>query len=57
MDSNEYRPCKACGSKEYVNAEQVAFDYTPDGKLIVEPVSCDMCNIELVNKPSKKKMH
>lgn len=57
MDSNEYRPCKACGSKDYDNAEQVAFDYTPDGKLIVEPVSCDMCNIELVNKPPKKKMH
>lgn len=57
METNEYRPCKNCGSKEYDNADQVSFDYTPDGKLIVEPDTCDLCNVELVNPPPKKRMH
>lgn len=44
----DYRPCKKCGSTEYDNADQKAWDHTEDGRLIVEPDECDQCNFELM---------
>lgn len=47
MEDSVYKPCKKCGAKDYDNCDQIEFDHTPDGKLIVEPIECDKCNFEL----------
>lgn len=47
-DDTEYKPCKKCGSTEYDNCDQIEFNHTPDGRLIVEPIECDQCNFELL---------
>lgn len=54
MDDSVYKPCKKCGATDYDNCDQPDFDYTPDGKLIVEPVECDKCNFELLLSPSNE---
>lgn len=54
MNNNDmvYKPCKACGSLEYDNADYREMTETPDGKFIVEPDKCDRCDFELVLSPS-----
>lgn len=54
---HEVRPCKNCKSTDYDNIDQEDFDYTDDGRLILEPITCDMCNHELVGSPDKSELH
>lgn len=54
---NEVRPCKACKSVEYDNIDQELFEYTDDGRIILEPTTCDMCNPELVHVPFTSELH
>ena len=48
MDEIIYKPCKKCGSTDYDNSEQVAYDHDANGLLILEPDQCDECNFELM---------
>lgn len=48
MEDCVYRLCKKCGAENYDNCDQEHFEHTEDGKVIVEPASCDKCNFELV---------
>ena len=52
MDEIIYKPCKKCGSTDYDNSEQVAYDHDANGLLILEPDHCDECNFELMLSPS-----
>lgn len=54
---NDIRPCKSCKSVHYDNIDQDDFDYTEDGRIILEPITCDMCNPDLINIPPIKEMH
>ena len=47
MEDVIYKPCKKCGATDYNQSNQVAWDTTPDGKTIVEPEECDVCNLDL----------
>lgn len=47
MEDCVYRPCKKCGALNYDNCDQIEFDHTEDGKVIIEPVSCDICDFGL----------
>lgn len=51
---DDVRPCKKCGNTDYDNMEQDDFDHTDDGRLILEPESCDKCNFELMLSPSNE---
>ena len=47
-ESCKYFPCKNWKSCEYDNIEQDNFEEAEDGKIKIEPSSCDKCNLELM---------
>jgi len=57
MEDNEIKPCKNCKSTDYDNIDQEDFDYTEDGRIILEPTTCDICNPELTYTPPRDEMH
>lgn len=43
-----YKPCKKCGSTVYKNTKGELFKEVPDGRLSVQPSSCDKCDFDLM---------
>lgn len=47
-ESIVYKPCKACASNSYDNADDPDPQFTDDGKIIFQPIRCDQCDFSLV---------
>jgi hypothetical protein len=43
-----YKPCRACGSDKYDNADCPEPEFTDDGKINFQPTRCDQCDFSLV---------
>ena len=47
-ESVVYMACKNCGSVNYDNADCPDPEFTPDGLVMFLPITCDLCNFELL---------
>lgn len=51
MNTNEeivFNPCKKCGSTEYDQCDKETITELPDGRLCIEPLTCDCCDLMLM---------
>ena len=48
LENIVYKPCKKCGSVNYDNADCEDPVFTADGKILFHPITCDLCNFELI---------
>lgn len=48
MENYVYKPCRKCGSVSYTNTDGETFKELPNGKLSVQPTTCDKCTFDLM---------
>lgn len=54
MDEYIYKECKKCHAMDYDNCSFIEITEAPNGKLIIQPETCDRCNFDLMLSPSNE---